>query len=191
MEGGLALGSGLGRCRTGGGGGIWGADLTSWSPCGYLGPSRNTCWGIRAPWPQTHTNYHGPWSAGLNFLSPPTGNLWSEELRIFWDAWLRRHGRFQGHQAPSPSLGTDFPGGGMRRLARVTFYRLKQSFPGASAVKNLPANAAEARDMGSVPWLGRSPGIGNVNPLHCSCLGNPMDRGAWHAAVLGAAKSQT
>ena len=61
----------------------------------------------------------------------------------------------------------------MRRLATVTFYRLKQSFPGGSAVKNLPANAADVRDVGSVPGLGRSPGVGNVNPLYSSCLGNP------------------
>ena len=47
------------------------------------------------------------------------------------------------------------------------------SFPGGSAVKNLPANAG---DMGLVPGSGRSPGEGNGNPLQYSCLGNPMDR---------------
>ena len=46
-------------------------------------------------------------------------------------------------------------------------------------VKNLPASAGDAEDMGSVPWLGRSPGGGNGNALQCSCLGNPMDRGFW------------
>jgi len=45
-------------------------------------------------------------------------------------------------------------------------------------VKNPSANAG---DMGSVPGLGRSPGGGNDNPLQYSCLGNPMDRGAWWA----------
>ena len=48
-------------------------------------------------------------------------------------------------------------------------------FPGGSEVKNLPANA---EDMGSVPWLGRSYGEGNDNPLQYWCLGNPMDTGA-------------
>ena len=52
-------------------------------------------------------------------------------------------------------------------------------------VKNLPANA---RDMGSVPGSGRSPGEGNDNPLQYSRLGNPMDRGAWGAAVHGVAR---
>ena len=37
----------------------------------------------------------------------------------------------------------------------------------------------------------RSPGEGNDNPLQCSCLGNPMDRGAWKSTVHGVAKSQT
>ena len=48
-------------------------------------------------------------------------------------------------------------------------------------VKNLPANAGDTRDTGSIPGLGRSPGGGNDNPLQHSCLGNPMDRGAWLA----------
>ena len=55
-------------------------------------------------------------------------------------------------------------------------------------VKNPPANAG---DMGSIPGSGRSPGEGNGNPLQDSCLGNPMDRGAWWATVHGVAKSQT
>ena len=42
-----------------------------------------------------------------------------------------------------------------------------------------------AGDLGSVSGLGRSPGEGNSNPLHCSCLGNPMDRGAWWAIIYG------
>ena len=45
-------------------------------------------------------------------------------------------------------------------------------------VKNLPANAGDMRDAGSIPGLGRSPGGGHGNPLQYSCLKNPMDRGA-------------
>jgi len=45
-------------------------------------------------------------------------------------------------------------------------------------VKTLPANAGDARDMGSIPGLGRSPGGGNDNPLQYSWLENPMDREA-------------
>ena len=61
-------------------------------------------------------------------------------------------------------------------------------FPGGSVVKNPPANAG---DMGSIPGSGRSPEEGNGDPLQYSCLGNPMDRRAWHATVHGLQKSQT
>ena len=62
------------------------------------------------------------------------------------------------------------------------------NFPGDSDGK---ASAYNARDLGSIPELGRSPGEENGNPLQCSCLENPMDRVAWKAAVHGAAKSWT
>ena len=61
-------------------------------------------------------------------------------------------------------------------------------FPGGSMVKNPPANAG---DMGSIPWSGRSPGGGNNNPLQYSCLENPMDKGAWQATVHGVTQSRT
>ena len=61
----------------------------------------------------------------------------------------------------------------------------------AELVKNPPANAGDARDTGSIPKLGRSPGVRNGNPLPSSCLENSMDRGAWQATVLGVVKSQT
>ena len=58
-------------------------------------------------------------------------------------------------------------------------------------VENLPANAGDIRDMGSIPGLGRSPGEGNGNPLQYYCLENPMDRGSWQARVHGVAESDT
>ena len=61
-------------------------------------------------------------------------------------------------------------------------------FPGGLVVKNLPANSGDAGDSGSIPGWGRSPGGGHGNPLQYSCLGNPMDRGAWRATVHGVAK---
>ena len=51
-------------------------------------------------------------------------------------------------------------------------------------------SACNAGDTGSIPRSGRSPGGRNGNPLQYSCLGNPMDRGAWQATVHGVAKSQ-
>ena len=64
-------------------------------------------------------------------------------------------------------------------------------FLGGSMVKNPPANAGDARDMGLIPGLGRSAELGNGNPLWQSCLENPMDRGAWWATVHMAAENQT
>ena len=58
-------------------------------------------------------------------------------------------------------------------------------------VKNLPANAGDVRDVGSVPGLGRSLGGGHGNLLQGSCLDNPLDRGVWWATVHGVAKSRT
>ena len=58
-------------------------------------------------------------------------------------------------------------------------------------VKNLPANADDTADKGSVPGLGKSPGEGNGNPLQYSCLENPMDGGAWWTTVHGVTKSRT
>ena len=61
----------------------------------------------------------------------------------------------------------------------------------ALVVKNLPANAGETRDTGSIPGSGRSPGGGHGDPLQYSCLENPMELGAWWATVHSGAKSWT
>ena len=61
----------------------------------------------------------------------------------------------------------------------------------ALVVKNLPANAGDLRDMGSIPRMERSPGGGHGNPYQYSCLENPMDWEAWWAMAHGVTKSQT
>ena len=58
-------------------------------------------------------------------------------------------------------------------------------------VKNLPVNAGDQRDVGSIPGLGRSTGRGHDNPLQYSCLQNVMDRRAWWTRVYRVAKSWT
>ena len=58
-------------------------------------------------------------------------------------------------------------------------------FPGGSDSKE---SACSTGDLDSIPGSGRSPGGGHGNPLQYSCLENPMDRGAWRAAIHGAAK---
>ena len=58
-------------------------------------------------------------------------------------------------------------------------------------VKNPSASVVDGRDISLIPGSGRSPGVGNGNLLQYSCLGNPMDRGAWQAIVHGVAESWT
>ena len=67
----------------------------------------------------------------------------------------------------------------------------RQDFPGGAVVKNLPANAGDARDLGSIPGSGRSSRVENGISLQYSCLENSMDRGAWWAIVYGVEKSWT
>ena len=60
--------------------------------------------------------------------------------------------------------------------------------PCSTVVKNLPANAGDMKDMGSIPQSGSSPGGENGNSLQYSCLRNPMDRGVGQIIVQGVAK---
>ena len=58
-------------------------------------------------------------------------------------------------------------------------------------IKNPPASAGDGKDSGSISGSGRSPGVGDGNPLQDSCLETPMDRGAWWATVHRVAESDT
>ena len=64
-------------------------------------------------------------------------------------------------------------------------------FPRGASGREPPANTEDVRDVGSLPGSGQSPGGGHGNTVQYSCLENPMDRGAWRAAVLGVAKRWT
>ena len=75
-------------------------------------------------------------------------------------------------------------------MNRICVY-LSVVFGGGAVVKNPPPNVGDAADTGSIPGLGRSPGVGNGNPLQYSCQENSMDREAWWAIVYVVAKSQT
>ena len=78
----------------------------------------------------------------------------------------------------------------VRNLAMITAPQTKTGSQ-VKLVKNLPANTGDSRDADSIPGSGRSSGEGNGNPPLCSCLRNPMDRGAWWATGHGVAKSLT
>ena len=80
------------------------------------------------------------------------------------------------------------PNRGVSGWGRIKWCLHDLIFPGGSDGK---VSACNAGDPGSIPESGRSPGERNGNPLQYSCLENPMDRGAWWAAVHGVAKSRT
>ena len=61
----------------------------------------------------------------------------------------------------------------------------------ALVVQNPPANVGDVKDVGLIPWSGRSPEGGHSNPFQYSCLKNPIDRGPWWAIVHMVTKSQT
>ena len=65
---------------------------------------------------------------------------------------------------------------------------VSMGFPGGAVVKNVPPDAGDPGDAGLIPGLGRASGGGNGNTLQYSCLGNPMDRGAWRDAFHGITK---
>ena len=70
----------------------------------------------------------------------------------------------------------------------MIYIKKRFDFPGGSDSKESSCNA---EDLDSIPGLGRCPGEGNGNSLQCSCMRNPMDRGAWWATVQGFAKGRT
>ena len=70
-------------------------------------------------------------------------------------------------------------------------YSIPRGFPGGAGGKEPTANAEDTRDVGLNPESARSPGKGNHYPIQYSCLENPMDRGAWRAAVHGVTQSRT
>ena len=61
-------------------------------------------------------------------------------------------------------------------------------FSGGPVLKNLPADAGDTGDLGSIPESERYPGEGNGNPFQYFCQENPMDRGAWQVTVHGVTK---
>ena len=78
--------------------------------------------------------------------------------------------------------------GGNSSVCLYTCIHSILGFPHGSVVKNLPANAGDRRDVGSVPGSGRSPGGGHGNPLQYSCLESSVDRGVSWPTVREVAK---
>ena len=87
--------------------------------------------------------------------------------------------------------GGAIQGTGSKKHKLLRIKEITMGFPVVLSVKNLPANTGDVKDAGSIPRLGRSPGGDNGSPLQCSCLENPMHRGACRATVHRVAKSWT
>ena len=121
------------------------------------------------------TNLIFPSEAGVNPYFPREDRMWAK-------AWRTKYVKTINKSSRRHALNT-WP-----ILKTLLKKKERLGFPGGSAVKNLPAHAAEAS---SIPGLGRPPGGGNGNPLWYSCLENPKDREAWRAIVHGIAKSWT
>ena len=78
-----------------------------------------------------------------------------------------------------------------KRISKLEVRPIDNKGQAVLVVKNPPVHAGNVGDVGSIPGLGRSTGGGQVHPLQYSCLGNPMDRGAWWATVHRVTQSQT
>ena len=112
------------------------------------------------------------WAPSCSARSPssPGSRAAPHTMKVFKRIWLN----FQIAKLALPSLGSE-----------TQWVCISLAFPGGSVVKNLPADAGDAGEVGSIPGSGRPPGGGNDSPLKYSCLKNPMDRRAWRATVHG------
>ena len=112
-----------------------------------------------------------------------------------WETWVQSQGwedtLDKGKATHSSILAWRIPWTTVQGVTKSQTQLSSFHFLSMHMVKNPPANAGDTGDGGSVPGLGRSPGVGNGNPLQYSCPENPMDRGAWQATVHRVAKSQT
>ena len=72
----------------------------------------------------------------------------------------------------------------------IHVFEATEGVPGGASGKESTCQCRRCQRYGSVPGLGRSSGVGNGNPLQCSCLENPMDRGAWWATVHGVTENR-
>ena len=108
-------------------------------------------------------------------MTPKTAGLWTrQKMSISRDPWAIK-------VSDCPILTVLFSRLGIFFFVLVII--TSWVFQVALVVKNLPANARDATDVGLIPGLGRAPGGGGGNPLLYSCLENSMDRGAWRATV--------
>ena len=120
-------------------------------------------------WPSVYG--HALWVCSTSPISHINGHL--KSVYVFESSYS--YLEFLSHQSPYSC-----------KVAFIILYcDPYRVFSGGSVVKNLPINALDVGDSGSIPGLGRSPGEGNINPFQCFCLGNSMDRGTWQVTAHG------
>ena len=145
----------------------------------------------------TATEHPGGWSGrgevfcvpGCSVVSNPLQPHGLQPARLLcqWDF----PGKNTGVSCHAPLQGifpTQGSNPGLPHGRRILYPLNQLGFCGSSVGKEFACNAGA---MGSISGLGRSPGERNGNPLHYSCLGNPLHRGVWQAIVCGVAKSWT
>ena len=103
-----------------------------------------------------------------------------------WSSGTKQPGKIRGQT--SMRMGSCRPENAVRKYFPVT---ITMGFPGGTSSKEPSCQCRRLREAGSIPGLGRSPGVGNSNLLQYSGLENSMDRGAWWATVHGTAESET
>ena len=135
-----------------------------------------------------------PWSFLLRFYFQLLCLINNSETALFllW-VFLPRFGTAKmegrGREGSEPGFGSHWPRlrsqtahSGRSLVWQSVSWSVKWGLAGGSVVKESACNVG---DTVSIPWLGRSCGVGSGNPLQYSCLGNPMDRGAWRGIVHG------
>ena len=151
-------------------------------------PTENCC---RIHSPTGSENYWGflQWKGSWNIIDDDLVTITRNET--YWCKVRGKPSRWNKRKFPVISEQTE----GSHQSYKSIYVSLSccmTSLPGCTGVKNLPANAGDtrdARDAGVIPGWGKSPGVGNGDPLQYSCLENSMGRGAWWATVHRVAKS--
>ena len=123
-----------------------------------------------------HHTLHCNWWEADQYASTPSWGNWASTGQC--ESWVDSAELHAWLHVPFFLLESSYP----TRIFFPPVYYKCGGFPCSSVGKESACNAG---DPGSIPWLGRSPGEGNGNPLQYSCLENPMDRGTWRAIVHG------
>ena len=137
---------------------------------------------------KSHTHTHTHTHTHIYYLTFFQWLFWESigdevSVRYFWISWPSAMKKW--HFNSALSLFSTFS---ILNEVLNDRIKVKEGFLGGSDSKESAWNAG---DLGSIPGSGRTPGEGHGNPLHYSCLENPMDRGAWKAAVRGVTKNRT